>query len=109
MADQGSNQTRTLEVITAEHRALAILRALARSPSGRSNEEILASWLGQLGMPSSRVTLRDSLDHLAARGLIAISQVQDLNVAEITRQGQEICEGLVAMDGVARPSADCPY
>lgn len=109
MPDHGSNQTRTLEVITAEHRALAILRALARSPSGRSNEEILGSWLGQLGMPSSRVTLRDSLDHLATRGLIAISQIQNLKVAEITRQGQEVGEGIVVTEGISRPGADCSY
>ncbi len=109
MSDYVSNQNETLETITSEHRALAILRALSRSACGKSNEEILSSWLDQLGMPSSRGTLRDCLDHLAARGLIAISQVQDLKVAEITRHGQEVGEGLVVMEGIARPGVDCAY
>lgn len=109
MPDYGSNQTGTLETITSAHRALAILRALSRSPCGKSNEEILSSWLDQLGMPSSRVMLRDCLDHLAARGLIAISQVQDLKVAEITRHGQEVGDGLAVIEGIARPGVDCPY
>lgn len=109
MPDHGSNQTKTLEVITAEHRALAILRTLSRQPSGTSNEEILGSWLGELGMPSSRIVLRDCLDHLAMRGLIVTSQVQGVKVAEITHQGEEVAGGLIVMEGISRPGADCPY
>lgn len=105
----GLDRTDALGTIVSEHRALAILRALARQPGGVSNHEVLSAWLDQLGIPSSRVTLTDCLDHLAARGLIAITQVQDMKVVEITRHGQEVGEGLIFMEGIARPGVDCSY
>lgn len=109
MPGNGPDQTDTLETIVSEHRTLAILRALARRPGGVSNHEVLSAWLDQLGIPSNRVALRDCLDHLAAHGLIAITQVQDIKVVEITRHGQEVGEGLVVMEGIARPGVDCAY
>jgi DNA-binding PadR family transcriptional regulator len=109
MSDPQTNRPDTLEHHKLEHRALAVLRMLGRESSYMSNEEIVGCHFAQLGLVCSRAQVRECLAMLERTGLIEVSMVEKLTVIRLTEKGEEVSKGLVVVEGVLRPSVNCPY
>lgn len=109
MSDPQTNRPDSLEQHKSEHRALAVLRMLGREPSYASNEEIVGCYFANLGLAGPRVQVRDCLAALERAGLIEASMVEKLTVIRLTVKGDEVGKGLIVVEGVLRPSVDCPY
>jgi hypothetical protein len=109
MSDSQTNCSDPLEQHKSEHRALAVLRMLGREPSYMSNEEIVGYHFAQLGLACSRAQVRECLAMLERTGLIEASMVEKLTVIRLTGKGEEAGKGPVTVEGVLRPSVDCPY
>ena len=92
--------------LMAEHRRLAILRALADPKSGgSSNDSILQSAVVEVGVPSSRDQIRSAVNWLDEQGLLSVRKLDSgTMVAAITQSGIDVANGLSTVDGVQRPS-----
>jgi hypothetical protein len=90
--------------VVAEDRRLALLRILARAPGYAANESVLHVALRGLGHLVSRDTIRTDLAWLDEQGLVGLTLVVEVTVAELTRRGADVAEGLAVVPGVKRPS-----
>jgi DNA-binding PadR family transcriptional regulator len=109
MYDAQSNCSDPLEQHKSEHCALAVLQMLAREPSYANNEEIVSRHFDRLGLTCSHAQIRECLRMLEQAGLIDISMVEKLTVIRLTEKGDEVGKGLIVVEGVLRPSVECPY
>ena len=93
----------------SEHRALAILRALDRSPGYKVNSAVLLDWLRSIGLVSTRTELNEAISNLERLGLIKTETVEGLIVLELRERGQDVACGRELADGVSRPEPECRY
>jgi hypothetical protein len=103
------NEVEPVKRIVQEHRALAILRLLNGQPGRTSNECVLLGCLALFGLTCGRDELGSQLDGLERSGLLTVEHRSDLRVLALTGRGTEVAEGIVVVEGVERPEADCPY
>lgn len=103
------NSLPVLDGIISEHRALATLRMLERAARYCSNEGIVAAWLEQLGMPSSREQIRHMFDDFESRGFVRCERPAAVLVVTLTQLGHEVALGLQDATGVLRPRPEEPY
>ena len=92
--------------LVAEHRRLAILRALASPDScGRINDSILHSIVVEVGIGSSRDQIQGALSWLKDQGLVTLSELgSGTSVAAITQSGLDVAAGYATVPGVQRPA-----
>ena len=87
------------------HLRLSLLRALVETPTNQSNDSLLATAMGELGLPFTRDQLRIQLGWLEEQGLIRLARPTDtLIVATLRERGAEAALGRVHIEGIARPS-----
>ena len=75
------NAVEQLDRTKSEHRALAILRALDRSPGYKVNSAVLLDWLRSIGLVSTRTELNEAISNLERLGLIKTETVGGLILA----------------------------
>lgn len=46
---------------------------------------------------------------LASAGLVVLRDDHDAWPFTLTQRGEEVAQGLITVDGVEKPSLDCPY
>lgn len=97
-----------LEGIVAEHRNLAILRALYQL-DGSANEHVLSDHLDRLALGGARRMIRDCLDQLDMKGLLRTTWAGSTQVAHLTERGRDVTTGREAVEGVLKAGADGPY
>lgn len=90
------------DVIAADQR-LAILQALEQDPDYSHNEHVLSRVLAAVGHGVSSDLLRTHLAWLAEQGLVAVEAVAGMQVAKLTRRGEDVALGRSRVPGVARP------
>ena len=103
------NQSLTIEEVKTRHRRLAILRALAETASGSANLFVLRNWLPELGLAVATDELRADIRMLASAGLVVFKDDHDAWPFTLTQRGEEVAQGLITVDGVEKPTPDCPY
>lgn len=87
------------------HVRLAVLRTLVECPTSSANDSILATAMGELGLPVTRDQLRGQLGWLEEQGLLRLGRPNDtLLVATLRERGAEVALGRAQVDGVQRPS-----
>lgn len=94
------------KTLMAEHRRLAILRALASPKSGgESNDSILQSIVIDAGIASSRDQIRSAVTWLEEQDLVTVRTLESGTlVAAICQRGVDVAAGLLTVPGVQRPS-----
>ncbi len=92
--------------LMAEHRRLAILRALADPGSGgQSNDSILQSAVVEVGVPSSRDQIKSAVTWLNEQDLVTVKTLDSGTlVASISQRGIDVATGMLTVPGVQRPS-----
>lgn len=88
-----------------EDRRITILRILLDSMGYRVNEYLLSTTLDSLAHCISADQLRTELAWLHEQGLVKIDNINDVQIAELTRRGQDVAQGRTVVPGVKRPSA----
>ena len=89
----------------AEHvehdRRLIVLRLIADN-NGAANDRMLQNGLAKWGIRCTLAIIASSLAWLSEQGFVQIKRVDgsDVAVAEITRRGREIAEGLSEAPGI---------
>ena len=109
MSTPNRNSSLTIEEVKTRHRRLAILRALAGTTSGSANLFVLRSWLPEVGLAVATDELRADIRMLAFAGLVVLEDEHDAWPFTLTQRGEEVAQGLITVDGVEKPSLDCPY
>lgn len=104
-----ANAVDELDRIKTEHRALAILRALDRSPGYKLNSAVLLNWLRAIALVSTRAELSETINSLEGLGLVKTMTEDDLIVLELCEHGQDVALGRTSVEGVLRPRPECPY
>jgi len=66
------------------------------------NDEVIAASLSSVGHPAARRTVREALEWLADRGLVATTEAGPYLVADITDDGRDVAARRLAVDGVER-------
>lgn len=97
---------RFAKLLTEDRRA-TILQALLASGAYTAGESVLDVFLSSCGYKLSADQLRTELAWLAEQGLITIRTIEqaDMQIATLTRRGQDVAEGRAVVPGVKRPSA----
>lgn len=90
------------DVIAADQR-LSILRALEQDPDYSHNEHVLGRVLEAVGHAVSSDRLRTHLAWLAEQDLVQVEDVAGMQVAKLTRRGEDVALGRSRVPGVARP------
>jgi len=103
------NSIHKSDEMVREHRALAIMKLLNRSMQYQSNSYFIKGWLSEIGLAVERDELDNQLNQLEITGAIKQVSVDGVNVVELQEKGQEIALGLITIDGVAKPTPECPY
>ena len=98
-----------LNEIREEHRALALLRTLLRSPSYTANNLLLSDWLERLGLGASHDVIRTDLHRLQELGLCTLDKEGELLRVALSERGLDVAEGRSQADGILRPGPECPY
>ena len=109
MANCSTNDIAMLDRHKLEHRALALLRFLDRQPGNKSNECIIVALFETIGLVCSRQQVRDDIERIEKLALVRSSNVENLLVVSLLAKGEEVANGRITIDGVLRPSVDCPY
>jgi len=109
MTVERQNSFGDLEQVKAEHRALALLRTLEKSPGYRLNSSILLDWLRTIALVATRDELTETVSALERLRLIKTEAVDDLTVLELLELGQDVAQGCTVVEGVLRPGPGCPY
>jgi DNA-binding transcriptional ArsR family regulator len=87
------------------HVRLAVLRALVDAPQNVANDSVLATAMGELGLPVTRDQLRGQLGWLEEQGLIRLARPKEtMIVASLRERGAEVALGRASVEGVQRPS-----
>ena len=95
------NSPDQLETIRISLQAREILNILEQERS--TNDRLLGTWLGRLGLGVSSRALNDLLDRLDKEGLVRTENVEDLRVIHLRRFGGEVARDLESLDWIARP------
>lgn len=93
----------SFESIVNEDQRLALLQALEQDPDYSQNEHVLGRMLQAVGHGISSDKLRTHLAWLNEQGLIEVDDVAGLQVARLTRRGEDAALGRARVPGVARP------
>jgi hypothetical protein len=104
----GQNRN-SFDEVRREHRLLALIRTLLRSPSYAGNVLLLRDWLVRLGLAASLDVIRGDLQRLQELDLCVLEKEGDLLLVTLTERGQEVAEGRSWLDGILRPGPDCSY
>jgi hypothetical protein len=107
--DRLLNDMHAIDRLKVEHRGLALIRFLARQPRAASNERIVGAVFDHLGLSCSQQELRACLQEAEASGLVCTRSVDNLLVVTLSAKGEEAAQGKIAVDGVLKPGANCPY
>jgi len=97
-----------LETLHAGHRALAILRFMARY-GGIANLPLLNDALDIFGLVAAADTVRADLRSLKEKGLVEIRESETVWPAQLTEKGHDVADGRTTVEGGCRPSPGCPY
>lgn len=103
------NTPNQLESLSSEHRALALLRLLLRTPTYKSNTLLISDWLCATGLACSALKLKAQLRELEEAGLLETSEIEGTVVVRLLKKGVEVAEGGVVVEGVLRPTPECTY
>ncbi|MEQ8401350.1 MAG: hypothetical protein RIE06_15555 [Roseibium album] len=103
------NSSDEFKQLKTEHRALAILRALQREPSCKSNDQIMLDWLRKLAIVSTHEELEASVGDLVRLALIKTDTISGVTVFELTEKGCDVALWRYVSEGVLLPSPECPY
>jgi len=95
----------TYSEFIAEDRRITILRILLDSMGYRVNEYLLSTTLDSLAHCISSDQLRTELAWLQEQGVIKVETINDVQIAELTRRGQDVAQGRTVVPGIKRPSA----
>lgn len=88
-----------------EHVRLAVLRWLQERPAHAGNDSLLATAMGELGLPITRDQLRAQIAWLEEQGLVRVQRPREsVLVVSLRERGAEVALGLAHVDGVQRPS-----
>lgn len=98
-----------LHEIREEHRLLALLRTLLRSPSYTANALLLRDWLDRLGLGASHDVIRADLHRLQELGLCTLDKEGELIRVTLSERGLDVAEGRSQVDGILRLGPECPY
>lgn len=109
MNDRNSNDAQVMRKLRGEHRALAILRALQDLPCFSCNDRLISDFLDSLALSGTTPEIREAVNSLERLGLVTIERSEPLLVFTLTQKGDEAGKGLIGVEGVLRPSPDCPY
>ena len=109
MSTPNQTPSLTIDEVKTRHRRLAILRALAGTTSGSANLFVFRNWLPELGLAVATDELRADIRMLASAGLVVLKDEHDAWPFTLTQRGEEVAQGLITVDGVEKPSPDCPY
>ena len=92
----------------AQERRARILQALLASGSYTAGESMLDVFLASCGHRISESQLRADLAWLAELELIRLRTIEgaDMQLATLTRYGQDVAEGRTTVPGVKRPDAE---
>ena len=92
---------RNYRVHVERDRRLVILR-IAAEGNGTANDRMLVTGLAHWGIRCTLEAVSRSLDWLAEHDLVKLRTVpdSDVRVAEITRRGRDVAEGLADVEGV---------
>lgn len=86
------------------HVRLAVLRTLVEAPTSAANDSVLATAMGELGLPVTRDQLRTQLGWLQEQGLVKLNRpVDSLIVVQLRERGVEVALGRAFVDGIQRP------
>lgn len=88
----------------AEDARLMILRELASSSDGRSNDVVLMRVLDAYGVRRSRDWLRTQLRRLADLDALRVETIGSVAVATLRKAGRDHVEGRGLIEGVSRPA-----
>lgn len=92
-----------LNVKMAARRRLKILKLLACAPLYILDEVALQGQLAAVASPVAVAGLHDDLRHLRDRDCLRLDTSEGVWLAELTRTGNDVADGLAEVDGVARP------
>ena len=90
---------------THEDQRLVILRVLSEMAGYQANESVLQTLLGQFGHNISRDLVINHLMYLQRHGAVKLESVMGVQVATLTREGEDAASGLIVLPGVKKPSA----
>ena len=85
------------------HRRYAILRMLSRQARREANSAVLRTALDALAHSLSHDALAGELVWLEEQGLVTLEALSDLQIARLTRRGQDLVEDRASHPGVWRP------
>ncbi len=95
------NSPGQLEIIRVSLQAREILSVPEQERS--TNDCLLRTWLGKVGLGVSSRALNDLLDRLDKEGLVSTEEVEMVRVIHLRRFGGEVARGLETLDWIARP------
>lgn len=100
----------SLEAIHAEHRLLAVLRALTRLPGFMGNLPLMRDYLEAIGLAATMDTVRGDLRRLKEMGLAEVSEGGENGWRTVlTERGHDVAEGRLLVEGVCRVAPGCVY
>lgn len=100
----------SLEAIHAEHRLLAVLRALIRLPGFTGNLPLMRDYLEAIGLVATMDTVRGDLRRLKEMGLAEVCEggANGWRIV-LNERGNDVAEGRLHVDGVCRVEPGCVY
>lgn len=98
-----------LEALHEEHRLLAALRTLLRSPGYASNLALLRDHLDALGLVTSHDLMRTDVHRLKEMGLCSLGAWNEFCRITLTERGVDAAEGKFEVEGIRKPGPECPY
>ncbi len=104
-----NNQESQTKQILRRHRALAILRFLARSPEYRSNENVVMDWFRHLALTCTRAEFRELASFLEREGLVRSENGEGIQVLTLMGKGLEFAQGRDFSEDIERPGPECAY
>ncbi len=104
-----SNEPDHFSTVKSEHLSLALLRLLQRESGYCSNELIILDWFRHLALAATAADLSKCASDLEAMGLIRIDLAEAIQVLTLTNDGEDVALGRRTIQGVLRPSPNCPY
>lgn len=95
------NSPDQFETIRISLQAREILNVLEQERA--TNDRLLSTWLGKLGLGISSRALNELLDRLDKEGLVRTEHVEEVRAVHLRRFGGEVACGLETLDWIARP------
>ena len=86
-----------------EERRLNILKILSVSPAYTANESVIKINLSSIGIKASTDQVKNDLLWLHEQQLAYVNNAGGILVAQITKRGDEVGSGIIAVHGVSKP------